>query len=136
MKQSYIIWLVVGVLLGLMLIFYVQKRKEKNILAIGLIVAALIYVCFALIWGDIEWLFIELLGVMIYGVFYLLGTRFSYIWIAVGWMAHPLWDVFLHLQGPGYFVAPEWYAVTCISFDFIVAAYILMRLKGWRINLH
>ena len=134
MTQSYAIWLVIGVVLGIVLLTYARTRirKEKIVLSIGLLVAAFIYVCFALVWGNFEWFFIELAGVPIYGLFYWLAVRYSYIWLAVGWAAHPIWDVFLHLKGPGHFVAPEWYAVACISFDFLVALYILIRMNKWR----
>ncbi|MEW8030043.1 MAG: DUF6010 family protein [Candidatus Thiodiazotropha sp.] len=127
-------WLVLGLALGIALILYARNRgrSEKTILAIGLIVAALIYVGFALIWGDATWFFIELAGVPVYGMFYWLSVRFSFLWLAIGWVAHPVWDIFLHLKGPGHIVAPEWYAVACISFDILVAAYIVASISKWR----
>lgn len=136
MIQYYAIWLLIGVVLGLVTIVYARSRgrNEKAVLGIGLGVAAFIYVCFALVWGNWAWFIIELAGVPIYGLFYLLAVRVSPIWLAIGWAAHPIWDLFLHLKGPGHFVAPEWYAVACISFDFLVAAYILMRTSKWRLN--
>jgi hypothetical protein len=117
MTQSYAIWLVIGVVLGIVLLTYARTRikKEKIVLSIGLLVAAFIYVCFALVWGNFEWFLIELAGVPIYGLFYWLAVRYSYIWLAVGWAVHPIWDAFLHLKGPGHFVAPEWYILTRVN---------------------
>lgn len=133
MAIDFITWLFLGLVLGVIFILYARscRRREKTILAIGLIVAAFIYVGFALLWGNLSWFFIELAGVPIYGVFYWLAVRHSYFWLAIGWFVHPVWDVFLHLKGPGNFVAPEWYAVACISFDVLVSVYILTRLKKW-----
>ena len=116
-----------GLVLGVALIVYARssKRSENTILAMGLVVAAAIYVGFALIWGNTTWFLIELAGVPAYAIFYWLSVRFSVVWLAAGWAAHPVWDVLLHLKGPGHFVAPEWYVVACISFDVLIAVYIL-----------
>jgi len=54
----------------------------------------------------------------------LLGLRGSPYWLAAGWALHPLWDVGLHYIGPGHSFAPMTYAIACISFDLVVAAYI------------
>lgn len=121
-------WLLLGLLLGSVLLIYARSREhkvEKRVLARGLIVVAIIYVVFALLSGDFEWIVIELIGIPVYGLFYYLALRQSLYWLAAGWAAHPLWDALLHLQGPGSTIAPEWYVVTCISFDLLVAVYVV-----------
>ena len=49
--------------------------------------------------------------------------------MALGWSMHVIWDVGLHLMGPGHHVAPEWYAVACLSFGLVVAGYIIYLSK-------
>ena len=70
------------------------------------------------------WTLVELAQVIIFGTMALLGLRGSPYWIAAGWALHPLWDVGLHYIGPGRSFAPMTYAIACISFDLVVAAYI------------
>ena len=125
---SIAVWLLLGLLLGGLLLAYARgqgRRIEKRVLLRGLIVVALIYLLFALITGNLEWIAIELLGIPVYGIFCWLALRHSLYWLAAGWALHPLWDALLHLRGAGSFIVPEWYAVSCISFDLLVASYIM-----------
>ena len=125
-----ILWLVIGLVGGTCLLYLARKnnkRKEKLILGVGLLIAALIYLGFALVWGNWKWFGIETLGVIGYGVFFYLGKRFHFAWMGVGWFLHPLWDVVLHLNGPGEQIVPAWYALACVSFDVLVGTYIFYR---------
>ena len=70
------------------------------------------------------WTLVELAQVVIFGTMALLGLRGSPYWLAAGWALHPLWDVGLHYMGPGRSFAPMTYAIACIRFDLVVAAYI------------
>jgi hypothetical protein len=63
-------------------------------------------------------------GVIVFGAMALLGLRDSAWWLAAGWALHPLWDVVLHYWGPGRTFASQPYAIACITFDWVVAAYI------------
>jgi hypothetical protein len=97
----------------------------RSLLAFLLFGAAFTYIVFAVQAGEgAPWVVGELVGVGIYGTMGLLGLRGSPWWLAAGWAAHPIWDVALHYFGPGGSFAPEAYAITCISFDLLVAAYI------------
>ena len=130
-----VLWLVLGLFFGAALIMYARKYRakgEKIILAKALIVAAIIYVLFAIIWGNTTWMVIEIIGVPTYGLFAWAAMRYSSYWLAIGWLLHPLWDAWLHLLGPGKTVAPAWYAIACITFDILVAGYIFYRAKYWR----
>jgi hypothetical protein len=40
------------------------------------------------------------------------------------WALHPVWDVLLHYVGPGRSFAPEAYAISCLSWNLVVAVYI------------
>jgi hypothetical protein len=122
-----LIWLTVGLLAGAFYIRFARHHptKTKSSFAVGLIVASCIYLAFALTTSNIAiWLPIEFLGVCIYGAMGIAGLRGSVWWLVIGWGLHPLWDLVLHYFGPGASVAPSWYTVACVSFDFIVAAYI------------
>ena len=133
--MNYVIWLIIGLVLGTALLLYARARgrnRQKRILSIGLVVAAIIYVGFALLWGNPMWIAVEVAGVLAYGIFVWLALRYSINWLAAGWAVHPAWDVILHLLGPGHAIVPEWYAVACISFDFLVASYVLICYKSRR----
>ncbi|WP_404800445.1 transposase domain-containing protein, partial [Atlanticothrix silvestris] len=57
--------------------------------------------------GDtLGWIVIEVAGVGIYGLLALLGLRYSNWWLMLGWMAHPLWDIGLHLVNQGSVFTP------------------------------
>jgi hypothetical protein len=127
------LWLLLGLSAGMAYIRFANLRshKTKSSFAIGLIVAAFIYLAFALRSPNIgTWLLIELLGICIYGAMGIAGLRGSIWWLAAGWGLHPFWDLVLHYFGPGASVAPSWYAVACVSFDFIVAGYIAYHAQN------
>ena len=127
----YLIWLAVGLIAVLPLLVFAEKLSDRGRLKLmgrSLIIAAIIYILFAWLWGNSNWMIIEIVGVILYGLFYWLAIRFSPYWLAAGWMLHPVWDVLLHLLGPGHEVVPAWYAVACVSFDIAAGIYILMRL--------
>jgi hypothetical protein len=133
------LWLLIGVAFGVIFVTLARKRKtgEPAFLAAGLLIAALIYLIFGLANGaTTNWLVTETLGVGIYGIFALLGLRYSLGWLALGWATHPVWDVGLHLLGEAKIFVPIWYVVVCISFDLVVAAFILAKNdKDYWMNL-
>jgi len=97
----------------------------RVLLAIFLFAAAGAYFGFAVLAGAGPiWMLVELVGVFVFGTMALLGLRGSPWWLAAGWALHPLWDVVLHLIGPGGSFASQPYAVACVTFDWVVAAYI------------
>jgi hypothetical protein len=103
------------------------------LLAFLLCGAAVTYVYFAARAGESAgWVFAELAGVVAYGGLALRGLRGSPLWLAAGWALHPVWDVALHYFGPGHAFAPDAYAITCLSFDLLIAAYITVGYRyGW-----
>ncbi|MGB5211973.1 MAG: DUF6010 family protein [Gammaproteobacteria bacterium] len=129
--MHFAIWFCIGLLAAWPVLWIVSRQspaRAQQTLGLGLIVAALIYPGFALLRGDVLWLMLEFAGVFTYGMFYLLSIRFSVNWLAIGWLAHPLWDALLHLGGPAQHIAPHWYAIACIPFDIAVAVYVFVRL--------
>ena len=120
--------IVLGAVLGGLFIVVARGRKprgEIQLLAVGLAVAALIYIVFALVGGaDPRWLTLEVAGLGVFGVFAWLGLRGSLWWLAAGWGAHVGWDLGLHLDRAQAFV-PAWYPLLCVGFDLVVAGSLL-----------
>ncbi|HEX6926811.1 MAG TPA: DUF6010 family protein [Longimicrobiaceae bacterium] len=95
----------------------------------ALLVAALIYVVFAVVGESVSGVAVELAGVAAFGAIAVAGIRRrSPALLAFGWAVHTLWDVLLHSSGPGFLYTPRGYAALCIGFDLVLAALIA---KGW-----
>lgn len=121
-------WMLLGLVgaISFVALARIHPKLDSPILAIGLIVAAFIYIAFAIGGGASQlWIITEVAGLGIYSLFALLGLRFSNWWLMLGWLAHPLWDIGLHLVNQSAVFAPSWYAIACVSFDLVVAIYIL-----------
>jgi hypothetical protein len=89
----------------------------RSVLVIFLVIAAGAYFGFATVGRDLVgsnqvWILIELAQA------------------AAGWALHPFWDVVLHYIGPGHSFTPWTYAIACVSFDWIVAIYIVLAYSG------
>ena len=103
----------------------------RSLLAIFLFTAAGAYFGFATLGREVVdtqpiWMLVELAQVIVFGTLALLGLRGSPYWLAAGWALHPLWDVVLHYIGPGHSFTPWTYAIACVSFDWLVAIYIVI----------
>lgn len=115
----------VGALVFLAISATVAPQVESKILAVGLVIAALVYVGFAIVGNaSMTWVIIEAAGVGIYSTIAILGLRYSNWWHMLGWLVHPIWDVWIHFFARGADFTPAWYALGCVSFDLLVAAYI------------
>ena len=106
----------------------------RALLAIFLFVAAGAYVGFAILGRDAlgtpgVWALVEIGQVVVIGGIGLLGLRGSPNWLALGWALHPFWDVLLHYLGPGDSFTPWTYAIACVGFDWLVAAYIVLAYR-------
>lgn len=100
--------------------------RERRVYGVGLAAAALVYVGFGLAGGaGAGWLALEVFGVLIYGAAAWAGLRGRPWLLALGWAAHVLWDVLLHLSGAGSGYTPRWYPWLCVSFDLVIAAAVL-----------
>ncbi len=103
----------------------------RSVLVIFLFIAAGAYFGFATLGRELLdtqpiWTLVEIAQVIVFGAIGLLGLRGSPYWIAVGWVLHPFWDVVVHYIGPGHAFTPWTYAIACISFDWLVALYIVI----------
>src|SRR5215213_3149234 len=106
----------------------------RSVLVIFLFIAAGAYFGFATLGSEIVdtqpiWILVELAQVIVVGTLALLGLRGSPYWIAAGWALHPFWDVVVHYMGPGQSFTPWTYAIACISFDWLVAIYIVVAYR-------
>jgi len=130
------------VIIAFLLSRFVRDVAGRSLLAIFLFAAAGAYFGFAILGRDLAgtapiWTLIELAQVIGFGTMGLLGLRGSPYWLAAGWALHPVWDYVLHYLGPGSSFAPMTYAIACVSFDLLVAAYIviaygLIKIQGPR----
>jgi uncharacterized protein DUF6010 len=118
-------------LIAFLLSKFVSDVAARTLLATVLFAAAGAYLGFAVA-APISriWLLIELLQAIAFGTLGLYGWRGPAKWLALGWALHPLWDLPLHYYGPGRSFAPWTYAVACLSYDWVVAAYILIYYRG------
>ena len=122
-----LVQVLIGVVLGGLYILLVARydvRLQLRLLAIGLAVAALIYLAFGAAGGGGRWLAIEAGGVVLFTALAWLGSAAVPILMGVGWAAHACWDVGLHLE-PAVSFVPAWYPVACLGLDLVVAGYAL-----------
>lgn len=115
-----------GAAAGALFVILVRRldpAAARRVIAIGLVAAALVYIGFALPVGDRRWLMIEAAGLSAFGAVAWLGSVAAG-WLALGWMAHVVWDVALHLDRAQPLVG-AWYPLGCVGFDLIVAGFVL-----------
>lgn len=129
----FLFYFVLGLILPIPWLYWIHRFDDRQLaigIGSGLVVAALIYIGFALYEGDYQWLSVEFMGVIFYGLFAWMALNYSLLWLALGWGLHPIWDAILHWLGPGAHIVPSWYAIACLSFDLVVAAYIVYRVSS------
>src|SRR4026208_1933855 len=117
-------------LIAFLLSRFVSAIAGRTLLATVLFAAAGAYFGFA--FNDQTprvWVLIELVQCIACGTLGLYGWRGSPFWLALGWLLHPLWDFGVHHLGPGRRLAPLPHAIRCISFAWIVAAYIFIAYR-------
>jgi hypothetical protein len=126
-------WVVAGVALGGVLAGLAaagSRDRERRVLAVGLVIAALVYVVFGALAGEPGRVAVELVVAALFAVPAAAGARGSWWALAGGWLAHGVYDGAVHLAGPG--GGPAWYAALCIGFDGIVAASAGRQWLAWR----
>ena len=109
---------------------FIKDIVGRTLLATVLFAAAGAYFGFA--FNDTTpriWVLIELLQVVAFGALGLYGWRGSPYWLALGYALHPIWDFGVHHLGPGRDFAPLAYVISCISFDWVVALYIVIAYR-------
>jgi hypothetical protein len=121
--------IIIGILFAIGFIFYARRaesyRGEKISYALGLGIAAVIYVMFGFFSSSNSWILTEFAGLLIYLPFAILGVRFSGWFLSFGWLLHVGWDLILH--GSTLAFVPSWYPSVCLGFDVLIAGYICYR---------
>jgi len=128
--------ILLGAVLGGLFVLLARTRgptTQVRLLALGLVVAALIYVGLAVTGAGRHWLALEATGLAAFGLLAWLGVRVADWWLALGWVAHVAWDVGLHLERPQA-VVPEWYPLLCVGFDLVVAGFLLGAASAKRLS--
>ena len=103
-------------------------RRGVRFWALGLVIAAVIYIGFALRAPASSMLEVEAAGVGIYGVLALLGAMRSPWYLAVGWLAHIAWDIFQPAYAREF--VPAWYPPACAGFDLVVAVWLARAIRN------
>jgi hypothetical protein len=120
--NEFVVALFAGVVLAVPYLVYARSRRWT--LGAGLIVAAAVYVPFAVLAGTLNDVLTELSGVVLFGVLAAIGMRGSLYFLALGWVAHLGWDLLLHPMHTATY-APWWYPIACIGFDLVVGGAIV-----------
>jgi len=129
-----IVEIIVGFLAALLAVYIIRKvypNKDHAFWRIGLLIAALIYVGFAVFGASWEHLPMELGGVLIYGFIAFLSKKHTLYWLAFGWIIHVCWDLFLH-SGTTTPYVPDWYPGACLGFDLVIGGYIIYLIFAKR----
>lgn len=122
--------LVLGLVLRLRLKGARGTRTERRLLALFLAGMPVVYVAdWFRFGGELLWLGIELVGVLVFWTLAVLGTRSSPWFLVAGLAAHGVWDA-AHV-GRTAFVA-DWYTVGCFLVDMAVAVYAAGQVSLWR----
>jgi hypothetical protein len=116
----------IGIVLALIFVRVVGGQMDAprlRLFAIGLAVAAGIYVAFALVAQSGEWIAVELIVAITFLVTAFVAAR-SALLLGMAWMLHVGWDA-IHLRYLEGAIAPAWYPPLCIAFDLVVGAYLI-----------
>jgi len=106
-------------------------ERVQRFWALALVVAAAIYVGFAVVGGaPARWLLIEGGGVVLFAALAFLGFRYSPWVLAGAWIAHTGWDNMLH--GASTAFVPLWYPAVCIGFDLGAAGHLMVAYSRSR----
>jgi hypothetical protein len=133
MRAVFIEGAIAGFILSVVAFLLSRLLKDvvgRTLLATVLFAAAGAYFGFAFNGSTPRvWALVELLQVIAFGTLGLYGWRGSPYWLALGYLLHPFWDFGVHHLGPGWTFAPLPYVIACISFDWVVAAYIFIAYR-------
>ncbi len=121
--------LLVGIglaLLTMVVIVLLPRPMAREGLALLLALLAGLYIGAAMTNLETRYSGLELAVVSSFFVLALLGLHVQPFWLAIGYFAHGLWDT-AHHPSTLYRNVPGWYAPFCLSYDWLIALFIL----GW-----
>ncbi len=125
--------IVVAILWKLFWLPVLATRLEQRVLAGFLVGMPIVYVLRCLLFADralaASWVWIELLGLIVFASVAILGLRWSVWFLALGIAGHGIaWDVW-HYRNSSYI--PNWYSIACMSVDFALGAYVGLRIPSY-----
>ena len=104
------------------------KTMALELLSIVFGGIAFVYFGFVLIDGRRREMFIEFGNIGLTIALALLGLWIAPYWLAIGYLAHGLWDALHHPRGVQTNI-PRWYIPFCLTYDWVVGVFILL---WWR----
>jgi hypothetical protein len=116
----------IGVVLALIFVRAVASRTDAlrlRLPAMGLAVAAGIYVVFALVALSGEWILVEIGLAITFSLTAFVTVRAALL-LGLAWMLHVGWDA-IHLHYLEGAIAPEWYPPLCMAFDVLVGVWLI-----------
>lgn len=129
-RSGWLSALVAGVIFGgvtLLIPSLLSRDTAFGLLAILLGMIASVYLGYALADGRLRAFQVEYLGIVAFGAVATLAlARHSALLLALGYLGHGLWDLLHHRRGVEVRM-PWWYVPLCLSYDTVVAIYVLVR---------
>ncbi len=126
----------IGVILALAISIFarlVGLDRDRAFYPTVMIVIALIYGLFAMMGGSGQALAVESVFILVFVAAAVLGFKQN-LWIIAGALfAHGIFD-FFHtslISNPG---VPVWWAMFCLTYDVVAAAYLAWLLQSSRVN--
>lgn len=107
--------------------FNLKARLSMTVLVF--LLAVLTYVSLALVSGNILFVAVELVGLVLFIFIIGLGYIYSFWFIALGWLLHVLWDIGLRPDETAPYI-PQWYMWGCAGFDIVMALYTGFLIVG------
>jgi len=109
-------------------------RFERNLLAGFLVLMPLVYLArYLFVFTERPenfWLWIEVLGVLIFAALAVLGVKRSPWFLAVGMVLHGfVWDSW-HYRNSTYI--PDWYVIACMAVDVTLGGYVAARIPAYQ----
>ncbi|HCM77729.1 MAG TPA: hypothetical protein DIS90_15205 [Cytophagales bacterium] len=106
------------------LIFYFLKRLDKNTIY-GLILMGIAFLYIGYTWTNLEVAIISFIQVLFFLPFAYLGIKKNAYYLVAGYFLHGIWDVVYPFLGSPDLLPPD-YDYFCITYDVIVALYLLI----------
>ena len=129
-RSGWLAALAAGVILGgvtLLIPSLLARDTAFGLLAILLGMIASVYLGYALADGRLRAFQVEYVGIMAFTALATIAlARHSALLLALGYLAHGLWDLLHHGRGVDIRM-PWWYVPLCLGYDTVVAIYVLIR---------
>ena len=129
-RSGWVTALVAGAILGgitLIIPTLLSRDSAFGLLAILLGMIASVYLGYALGDGRLRAFQVEYVGMVAFAALATVAlARDSAVLLALGYLGHGLWDLLHHRRGVDTRM-PWWYVPLCLSYDAVVAIYVLVR---------